>query len=705
MGAVHEGVHERTGERHAVKLLVVPAGRHPEDLARFRREAALTARLEHPHIVRVHDLGLERPPYYLAMDLVEGGSLQSRLDREGPLPLALAVDVACKLTGALWHAHAHGVVHRDVKPLNILLDPQGEPRLVDFGLARDGGAVLERLTLTGEIVGTPRYIAPEQVLDSRAVDGRADVYALGGVLFAMLSGQPPMPGRDVTEVFRAVRDHVPPPPSSLRPGVPPALDAICARALAKDPAQRFASAAALLEALEAARAALVASAPGPTGHTDGPSAGAAPARRGATIALWLTALLAASVGAVALLAAPSRPSGPSTPRTTATPTPPADTAPAPPTGALTLDADADDDRPVRSPWTLAALDGRHHALSLALRDDADRIVASATLLLASRVDQVAGDRATVALMIERVSAWDGREVRRLDAGSAARSGALSGLLGRGVVCALAVSNGDVVEVRGDEALAAAARLAAGEGALGPVLGALLRPERLEALLRAAARDAGEAGARRTPIDGWFTAVGASRQALTLALEPVQVGGAGAAVADLLPGRLQDAASLWLLNGLPPLDGVAPAGSSLVPGPASFGAPPELVVVVAEALPVFAAPWGQVVATLGGGQVVGAHERRGVWRRVCVEGAAAWVVEGEALASTPSGVEGVVVEAPDAYAYPNPERRKGTALGIAPQGAVFLVHGRTPGVGRGPHLELSYGGVRCWVLERDTRPLP
>ncbi|MCW8138964.1 MAG: serine/threonine protein kinase, partial [Planctomycetota bacterium] len=251
MGAVYEGVHERTGARRAVKTILVRPDERPEDLARFRREAALTSRLTHPNIVRIHEVGLERPPFFIAMDLVDGASLQARLDREGPLPVAQAVEVAIKLAGALAHAHAHGVVHRDIKPLNVMLDAGGEPRLLDFGLARAAGALVERLTLTGEVVGTPRYVAPEQVMDARSVDGRADVYGLGGVLYAMLTGKPPIPGTHVTEVLINVQTHLPPRASSLRPEVSPALDEVCARALAKEPDARYASALDLLDALRA----------------------------------------------------------------------------------------------------------------------------------------------------------------------------------------------------------------------------------------------------------------------------------------------------------------------------------------------------------------------------------------------------------------------------------------------------------------------
>jgi hypothetical protein len=249
MGVVYEVRDPASGAPLAVKtLLPGPGGHDPDELARLRREAEVLGRLAHPHVVRVHAADLDGATPWLALDLLPGGSLQDRLARGGPLPVAEAVAVARKLASALEHAHARGILHRDLKPANVLLDDRGEPRLVDFGLGlslREGSA---RLTRTGEVVGTPAFMAPEQVEGSRAEDARTDVYGLGATLFALLTGRAPFVGAWPGLLEKLLCEPAPA-PSSLRPDVPAWLDAVVARALAKDPADRFPSAAALELAL------------------------------------------------------------------------------------------------------------------------------------------------------------------------------------------------------------------------------------------------------------------------------------------------------------------------------------------------------------------------------------------------------------------------------------------------------------------------
>jgi serine/threonine-protein kinase len=215
---------------------------------RFLQEIEIAAKLSHPHILPVHDSGRADGLLYYVMPWVEGESLRERLHQHGALPVDLALRLAREVAEALEHAHQRGIVHRDIKPANILLS--GEHALVaDFGIARAMGSG-EALTQSGLFVGTPQYMAPEQAMSEVTVDARADVYAVGGVLYEMLSGQPPYSGPTPLAIMAKSLTEPPPPPETIKPGLPGPVTAVVARAMARDVNARYQSAAALIEALD-----------------------------------------------------------------------------------------------------------------------------------------------------------------------------------------------------------------------------------------------------------------------------------------------------------------------------------------------------------------------------------------------------------------------------------------------------------------------
>jgi tetratricopeptide (TPR) repeat protein len=214
---------------------------------RFLREIKTAAKLNHPNILPLYDSGEAAGQLYYVMPYVEGGSLRDRLQREGPLPLEDALDVAREVAQALTHAHEHGFVHRDIKPENILF-LSGRPVVADFGIARAAESADRQLTQTGMAVGTPAYMSPEQALADR-VDGRSDIYSLGCVLYEMVTGNPPYSGGSAREIIARHTTDAVPSLRAIRPAVPENVDATVAKALAKEPADRFRTAQELAEAL------------------------------------------------------------------------------------------------------------------------------------------------------------------------------------------------------------------------------------------------------------------------------------------------------------------------------------------------------------------------------------------------------------------------------------------------------------------------
>jgi serine/threonine-protein kinase len=232
-----------------VAIKKVLGGFEAEELLRFQREARLLAKLTHPGIAVVHEVVTDGPGApYLVMDFVPGSSLEALCRGEGLDP-ARAARIVRGVAEIVAHAHAAGVVHRDLKPQNVMVTPEERPVVLDFGLARQLEGEGEPLTRTGDFLGTPAYMAPEQVQGARDVGPTADVYALGAILFECLAGRPPFEKPNVLEVLVAVEKEEPPPPSSLSPSVPAGLEAIALKCLRKAPEDRYPSAADLSNAL------------------------------------------------------------------------------------------------------------------------------------------------------------------------------------------------------------------------------------------------------------------------------------------------------------------------------------------------------------------------------------------------------------------------------------------------------------------------
>jgi eukaryotic-like serine/threonine-protein kinase len=249
MATVWRGTDEVLGRPVAVKVLHDRLSRDRDVMARFRREARAAARLSHPAVVRVFDTGDQDGLSYIVLELSEGRTLQEVVDSEAPLPPAEAVGIVRTVLQGLAHAHRLGVVHRDIKPGNILLDAGGHVKVTDFGIAKASFA--EDLTTTGNLIGTARYLAPEQV-EGGPIDARADLYATGIVLYELLTGRGPFEAETNLAAATKRLAEDPPPPGALRSGIPRSLDAVVMRALARHPDQRYQTAEEMSAALERA---------------------------------------------------------------------------------------------------------------------------------------------------------------------------------------------------------------------------------------------------------------------------------------------------------------------------------------------------------------------------------------------------------------------------------------------------------------------
>jgi eukaryotic-like serine/threonine-protein kinase len=238
MANVYLAEDEVLGRRVAIKIL---NDRHAGDdqfVERFRREAKNAASLSHPNIVSIYDRGEAEGTYYIAMEYLDGRSLKELIVARGPAPIHLAVDYARQILAAIRFAHRHGIVHRDIKPHNVLVDGEGRLKVTDFGIARAGAS---QMTEAGSIIGTAQYLSPEQAKGA-PVDQTSDLYSVGVVLYELLTGVVPFSGDTPVEIAMKHLSTVPEPPSAKRADVPRDLDLVVMRALAKDPSERYQSA-------------------------------------------------------------------------------------------------------------------------------------------------------------------------------------------------------------------------------------------------------------------------------------------------------------------------------------------------------------------------------------------------------------------------------------------------------------------------------
>src|SRR6476660_1179959 len=239
MANVYLAEDQELGRRVAIKLLDERHAQDDQFIERFRREAESAAGLSHPNVVSIYDRGETEGTYYIAMEYLEGKTLKELLLARGPPPVRVAIDYTRQILSALEFAHRHGIVHRDIKPHNVVVAPDGRLKVTDFGIARSGSS---QVTEAGSIIGTAQYLSPEQA-QGAPVHPSSDLYSVGIVLYEMLTGAVPFTGETALEIAMKHLSAVPEPPSRKRAPelgeVPHELDLVVLRALAKDPADRY----------------------------------------------------------------------------------------------------------------------------------------------------------------------------------------------------------------------------------------------------------------------------------------------------------------------------------------------------------------------------------------------------------------------------------------------------------------------------------
>src|ERR671924_1134308 len=238
MADVYLAEDEELGRRVAIKILNERHANDEQFVERFRREAKNAAGLSHPNIVSIYDRGEAEGTYYIAMEYLEGRTLKELIVTKGPTPIPVAIDYTRQMLGALGFAHKHGIVHRDIKPHNVVVGPDGRLKVTDFGIARSGAS---QMTEAGSIIGTAQYLSPEQARGA-PVSPSSDLYSVGIVLYELLTGTAPFAGETPVELAMKHLSKTPEPPSRLRPEVPRDLDFVVLRALAKSPDERYQSA-------------------------------------------------------------------------------------------------------------------------------------------------------------------------------------------------------------------------------------------------------------------------------------------------------------------------------------------------------------------------------------------------------------------------------------------------------------------------------
>ncbi|MEN6429433.1 MAG: protein kinase, partial [Coriobacteriales bacterium] len=246
MADVYKAVDEVLGRTVAVKVLHPRYAAESNFIARFRQEASAAANLSHPSIVNIYDWGQDNGTYYIVMEYVKGTDLKTLVEQNGPLDPMRAADYAAQVCSALAVAHGYDIIHRDIKPQNIVLTPDGTLKVMDFGIARAGNTTM---TQTGSVLGTAQYISPEQA-QGRPLGPASDLYSLGVTLYELVTGRLPFDGDTPVAVALKQVNEEPVPPRRIRPSIPPSLEAVILRAMRKDPAERYASASEMRDDLK-----------------------------------------------------------------------------------------------------------------------------------------------------------------------------------------------------------------------------------------------------------------------------------------------------------------------------------------------------------------------------------------------------------------------------------------------------------------------